>query len=126
MNDLVVVTSVDRPSEETQAGPSTRHDVSACGSQSWLEPVPSPDVLTGPGAAWLESRWIVLGLLALTGPIGLPALWLSRRFSRAAKIAGTTVFVLATVVLPLVVAWYLCDVKLRPLVDALSTAARTR
>lgn len=66
----------------------------------------------------LDNRWLVIGLLAVVGPLGLPAVWLNRRFSPATKIALTLLFFLLTVGLPLALTWYACETLLRPLVDA--------
>lgn len=82
--------------------------------------------VTTPATAWLDNRWIVTGLLLTVGPVGLLALWLSRRFSRCTKIITTVLFFLATVVLPLAAAWYFCDFALRPLVDAMAGANQAR
>lgn len=68
----------------------------------------------------LENRFYVISILLCVGPIGLPALWFSRRFSRRTKIITTTGYFLFTVVIPLVAAWYFLNVALRPIVDALS------
>ena len=68
----------------------------------------------------LERPWVVLAILLCTGPIGLPLVWLSRRFSRLAKIGLTAGFVLLTVILPIVLVWYWCDVAIHPLVEALA------
>jgi hypothetical protein len=68
----------------------------------------------------LENRFYVISILLCVGPIGLPALWFSRRFSRRAKIITTTCYFLFTVVIPLMAAWYFLNVALRPIVDALS------
>lgn len=70
----------------------------------------------------LGNRLVVVGLLAVAGPLGLPALWLSRRFSKPTKIATTVVFFLATVVAPLALAYYWLEVALRPLVDVFDKA----
>jgi len=67
----------------------------------------------------LNNRWYVAMVIALIGPLGLPALWFSPRFSRRSKIAGTLVFVVMTTVVPLAVAWYFLDHRLRPVVEAL-------
>jgi len=67
--------------------------------------------------AWLDNRLLVTGLLLLVGPLGLPALWLNRRFSRITKILGTVAFMLVTVVLPIALTWYWCQTALQPLVD---------
>jgi hypothetical protein len=66
---------------------------------------------------WLDNRWAVLGLLLTTGPIGLPALWLSRKFTRGVKIFVTLLFLLVTVALPLGLMWYWCSIAIAPLVD---------
>lgn len=70
----------------------------------------------------LDNRWVVYGLLATVGPMGLPALWFSRRFSPGVKITLTILFFVLTVLLPLAVSWYFLDVYLRPLTDALGPA----
>ena len=69
-------------------------------------------------AGLLNNRLAVIGLVAVAGPLGLPALWFSRRFSRLTKIITTVVFVLVTAVLPLALAYYWLEISLRPLVDA--------
>lgn len=66
----------------------------------------------------MNNRLLVIGLIAMTGPLGLPALWFSRRFSRPTKIVTTVVYVIATTVVPLAIAWYWLEYSLRPLVDA--------
>ena len=48
---------------------------------------------------FLDNRLLVVGLMLLTGPLGLPALWLNRRFSATSKILGTIGFMLLTIVL---------------------------
>jgi hypothetical protein len=70
--------------------------------------------------AVLDNRLLVVAILLCAGPIGLPALWFSHRFSRRCKIIATTGYLLFTVILPLAMAWYSLDVALRPIVDALS------
>lgn len=67
----------------------------------------------------LENRFYVMAILLCAGPIGLPALWFSHRFSRRCKIITTTAYFLVTVVLPIAVLWYCLDVAVRPLVDVL-------
>ena len=66
----------------------------------------------------LNNRLYVSLVIALIGPLGLPALWFSPRFSQRTKIISTCVFVFMTTVVPLVAAWYFLDYSLRPLVDA--------
>ena len=68
----------------------------------------------------LENRSYVIAILLCAGPIGLPALWFSRRFSRRFKIIITTAYFLFTAVLPLAITWYVLDIAVRPLVDALN------
>ena len=65
-----------------------------------------------------DNRLVVTGLLLLVGPLGLPALWLNRRFSLTSKVLGTVGFVLLTVVFPLVMVWYWCQYATQPVVDA--------
>ncbi len=53
--------------------------------------------------SWLESPVVVLlGLFVLFGPLALPLLWRSRRFTRAWKIGLTVAVLLAT----FVAIWY--------------------
>ena len=70
----------------------------------------------------LNNRLAVVGILALVGPLGLPALWLSRRFSKPTKIITTVLFLLVTVVMPLALAFYWLEIALRPLADAMHQA----
>ena len=65
----------------------------------------------------LNNRWIVIGLLAAVGPIGLPALWFSPRFKPWVKLTISIIYFLLTAFLPLALAWYWLDFALRPLVD---------
>ena len=67
----------------------------------------------------LDNRLLVASLLLVVGPLGLPALWLNRRFSRLTKILGTIGFLLISIVFPIVMTWYWCQHALQPLVDAL-------
>jgi hypothetical protein len=70
--------------------------------------------------AVLNNRMLVCGIIALIGPLGLPALWFSPRFSKRTKIISTVFYVVLTTVVPLLAAWYFLDFSLRPLVDAFS------
>ena len=89
-----------------------------------LEPVrPRIVGIGGPLGYVLKRRWAIVAILLTVGPLGLPALWFSERFSKLAKILTTVGFFLGTVVLPLAVLWYWLNVALRPLVDTLSGAA---
>jgi len=59
--------------------------------------------------AGLESPWLVLLMLFLVlGPLALPMLWRSRRFSRAWKIV-LTVAVLGLTALVVALGWYLIN-----------------
>lgn len=64
---------------------------------------------------WSENPWVVLASLFLVfGPLGLPMLWRSRRFSLLWKII-LTVVVLVLTVLIFVLIWYVVDQALAPL-----------
>lgn len=79
-------------------------------------------VVTGDGMptinALVNNRLAVIGVIALIGPLGLPALWFSPRFAKRTKITITSTYVLLTTIVPLVIAWYWLDYSLRPLVEA--------
>ena len=66
----------------------------------------------------LNNRLYVVLVIALIGPLGLPALWFSPRFSKPTKIVVTSIYVIMTTVVPLAVAWYFLDYSMRPLVEA--------
>ena len=66
----------------------------------------------------LANRWAVCGLLLCCGPLGLPLLWLSPRFSTVTKCVATILLMSVTVLLPIAIYWWCCEVLLRPLVDA--------
>lgn len=66
----------------------------------------------------LNNRFAVVGIIALIGPLGLPALWFSPRFSKTTKTVTTISYVVLTTVVPIVAAWYWLDYSLRPLVEA--------
>jgi hypothetical protein len=68
----------------------------------------------------LERRWVAIAIVLCAGPIGLPLVWLSSRFSRLAKISLSASFVLLTVIVPIALVWYWCEVPIRPLVEALA------
>ena len=68
----------------------------------------------------LNNRLYIGIIIALIGPLGLPALWFSPRFSKRTKIVLTSLFVFMTTVVPLAVAWYFLDYSLRPLLDVLA------
>jgi hypothetical protein len=72
--------------------------------------------------AWLNHRGVVVAILLVCGPLGLPALWFSPRFSKTSKIAISVLFFLGTVIAPLALSWYWLDVAVRPVLDALTTA----
>jgi hypothetical protein len=63
------------------------------------------------------NRWVVIGLLAAIGPLGLPALWLSPRFRPWVKVVISLLYFFATAILPLLFAWYWFGYALQPLVD---------
>ena len=74
--------------------------------------------------AWLNHRGIVVAILLTCGPLGLPALWFSPRFSKTSKIVISVLLFAATVVAPLALSWYWLDVAVRPVLDALTSAGR--
>ncbi len=54
-------------------------------------------MVEGPVPRWYHSVWFVLlSLFLVLGPLGLPLLWRSTRFSRWSKVALTLVMVLYT------------------------------
>lgn len=67
--------------------------------------------------AVVNNRLAVIGMIALLGPLGLPALWFSPRFSKPTKFITTASYVLVAFVLPIAIAWYWLDYSLRPLVE---------
>lgn len=73
------------------------------------------------GSPWsqaLNHRGIVITLLLCIGPLGLPALWFSHKFSQRTKILLTIAYFLVTILLPIFVTWYWVEVSLRPLLDS--------
>ncbi len=72
-----------------------------------------------PVVAMLDNRLLVVAIVLCAGPMGLPALWFSRRFSQRTKILTTIGYLLMTTVLPLAIAWYFLEVAVRPVVDVL-------
>ena len=74
--------------------------------------------------AWLNHRGVVAAILLFCGPLGLPALWFSPRFSLTTKIIISVVLFAATVIAPLAVSWYWLDVAVRPVLDALTSGGR--
>jgi len=77
-----------------------------------------PRAIFAPGGtqgALSESRWAVLLMLfAVLGPLAIPMLWRSSRFSRTWK-AVLTVLVLALTVLLVWLLWYVVAMTLEPL-----------
>lgn len=67
----------------------------------------------------LNNRFYVCVVIALIGPLGLPALWFSPRFSNRSKIITTIIYFVLTTVLPLAIAWYFLDYAIRPISDVL-------
>lgn len=94
-----------------------RHVPMVAQGQVWTMAQRAPARILPPS---LERRWVVLAILLCAGPIGLPLVWLSSRFSKLAKIGLTAGFVLLTVILPIALVWYWCEMAIRPLVDALA------
>jgi len=65
----------------------------------------------------LNNRLYVGIVIALIGPLGLPALWFSPRFSKRTKIVLTSIFVFLTTVVPLAITWYFLEYSMRPLLE---------
>ena len=66
----------------------------------------------------LNNRLYVGLVIALIGPLGLPALWFSPRFSQKMKVILTALFVFLTIAVPIAITWFFLDYSIRPLVDA--------
>jgi hypothetical protein len=79
--------------------------------------------LVGNLPAWIGRRSVVIGLLLFAGPLGLPALWISPRFSLPTKVITSLLYVGLTVVLPIAMTWYWLNTAMQPLVEAFSTFA---
>ena len=77
-----------------------------------------PIVVGSPLRAALNNRCAIVGMLALIGPLGLPFLWFSQRFSRRGKVVISVVFLVLTVVLPLAFAYHCVETAVRPLLEA--------
>ena len=67
---------------------------------------------------YVDNRLLVVSMMLVVGPLGLPLIWLNRRFSIWSKIGWTVVFVLFTVVLPIALVWYWCNTAMQPLLEA--------
>jgi hypothetical protein len=77
-----------------------------------------------PVRKFLDSYWVAAGALLLVGPIGLPVVWLNRRIAWWLKIVITAALIGLTVVLPLALVIYWCEIAIRPLVDVMAKTAR--
>lgn len=66
----------------------------------------------------LNNRWAVIGIVALIGPLGLPAVWLCPRFSSRTKVLITAFYLLLTAVVPIVFVWWVLEDSFQPLVEA--------
>lgn len=127
MNELVVVNEVcSRCARPLCDGSGLCPDCDAPPLPATILPDGSPGQLKpgGPGTtvglACLDNRWLVVALLLVAGPVGLPALWLSRRFSKGVKIGVSIAYAVATIGVPVALIWYWCEMSLRPLADALA------
>ncbi len=67
---------------------------------------------------FVDDRFLVISLLLVVGPLGLPLIWLNRRFSIWSKVGWTVVFVMVTVVFPIALVWYCCNTAMQPLLEA--------
>lgn len=73
---------------------------------------------------WLGRRSVVIGLLLFVGPLGLPALWLSPRFSLPAKVITSLAYAAVTIALPIALTFYWLHVAMLPLVEAFPPVTR--
>jgi hypothetical protein len=79
------------------------------------EVVRAPSKPAGVAARWSESPWVVLILLFFVlGPLGLPMLWRSRRFSLLWKLLLTALMTAVTILI-LAMVWYAVYQALAPL-----------
>ncbi|MCX6071165.1 MAG: hypothetical protein NTU91_09970, partial [Chloroflexi bacterium] len=77
--------------------------------------VRGPSKPAGVAAKWSESPWVVLlALFLVLGPLGLPMLWRSRRFSLLWKLL-LTVLMTAITIFILAMVWYVTNQALAPL-----------
>lgn len=72
----------------------------------------------------LNNRWAVMGIVAVIGPLGLPAVWFCPRFSSTTKILITAFYFLLTAVVPIVFVWWMVEDSVHPLVDAFGSIAK--
>lgn len=68
--------------------------------------------------AWVGRRSVVIGLLLLVGPLGLPLLWISPKFSLPTKVITSLAYFGFTVLFPIALTWYWLDTAMQPLVEA--------
>ena len=100
---------------ETASGEIVQAYVVAAPSTRDLPLAPNPTLQSIKTA--LNNRWLVIAIVALIGPLGLPALWFSPRFKPWIKVTVTAVYVLLTAVVPVVVSWYIMKESFHPLVE---------
>ncbi|PHS00794.1 MAG: hypothetical protein COA78_23540 [Blastopirellula sp.] len=70
----------------------------------------------------LNSRALLFGILLVFGPLGLPLIWFSPRFSMLSKVLVTTLTLGVTVVFPIAMTIYWADYALQPLLEAMQQA----
>jgi len=86
--------------------------------QTYYGAAPAPSPAREAIKRVLDNRWMVMGIVAILGPIGLPALWFSPRFRPPTKMVITTLYVVLTAVVPVVVSYYVLENSFKPLVEA--------
>ena len=88
---------------------------------------PVPSQVQGQGAITvqtvLNNRWAVIGIVAILGPLGLPAVWFCPRFSSTTKILITALYLFLTAVIPVAVAYWILADSFNPLVEAFGPQA---
>lgn len=67
----------------------------------------------------VDNRLVVIGMITFVGPLGLLALWYSRRFSKLTKTLVTFSYAFLTFALPVAIVWYWLHTAMRPIVDVL-------
>jgi len=69
-----------------------------------------------------NSHLAIWSLILILGPMGLPLLWLSPKYSTASKIAWTLGMIFMTVVLPIALTIYCTQFLVSPVLDAMNDA----
>ncbi len=90
-----------------------------------VEPIashPVPAQMPSTFALVLNHRMILFTILLVFGPLGLPLIWMSPRFSVWMKLLVTTTTIGITIIFPIAMTLYWADYALQPLLEAMQTA----